>query len=80
MVRDDLMDFWGGIVRLHILHHAIRQPIYSVEMITESGRFRCHLSPGTLYPVLRDLADAGYPNGEKRVVDGTRRKNYRATK
>lgn len=81
MAGDDLLKhFFGGFVRLHILHHAIMEPIYGIEMIEELGRHGYKLSPGTLYPILHNLAEAGYLTSEDEVIDGKRRKNYRATK
>ncbi len=81
MPGDDLLKhFFGGFVRLHILHHAGIEPIYGIEMIEELGRHGYKLSPGTLYPILHSLAKAGYLTSEDEVVDGKRRKNYRATK
>jgi PadR family transcriptional regulator, regulatory protein PadR len=71
--------FLGGFVRLHILHHAVIEPIYGVEMIAELGRHGYKLSPGTLYPILHDLAKAGYLTCQDEVVQGKRRKVYRAT-
>ncbi len=72
--------FFGGFVRLHILHHAVIEPIYGVEMIAELGRHGYKLSPGTLYPILHDLSDAAYLTCQDEVVAGKRRKIYRATK
>jgi len=80
MAGDDLMKhFFGGFVRLHILHHAVLETIYGVEMIEELGRHGYKLSPGTLYPILHGLEESGYLTSEVEVVDGKRRKNYRAT-
>lgn len=80
MADDDLLKhFFGGFVRLHILHHAVIEPIYGSEMIEELKRHGYKLSPGTLYPILHSLAKAGYLISEDEVVDGKRRKNYRAT-
>lgn len=76
---DLLKHFFGGFVRLHILHHAAIEPIYGVEMIEELGRHGYKLSPGTLYPILHNLANAGYLTVHEEVVGGKRRKNYRAT-
>lgn len=80
MAGDDLLKhFFGGFVRLHILHHAVIETIYGVEMMEELARHGYKLSPGTLYPILHDLAESGYLTSEDEVVDGKRRKNYRAT-
>jgi PadR family transcriptional regulator PadR len=81
MAGDDLLKhFFGGFVRLHILHHAVIETIYGVEMMEELARHGYKLSPGTLYPILHDLAESGYLTSEDEVVGGKRRKNYRATK
>jgi PadR family transcriptional regulator PadR len=80
MGRDDLLKhFFGGFVRLHILHHAVKEPIYGVEMIAELGRHGYKLGPGTMYPILHDLEVGGYLTCREIVVDGKRRKTYRAT-
>ena len=81
MAEDVLLKhFFGGFVRLHILHHAVKGSVYGVEMIEELGRHGYKLSPGTLYPILHDLAESGYLTCEDQVVAGKRRKNYRATR
>jgi PadR family transcriptional regulator, regulatory protein PadR len=68
-----------GFIRLHLLHHASEGPIYGLEMIEELGRHGYRVSPGTLYPILHRLTADGYLEQEARVVDGRRRKYYRAT-
>jgi DNA-binding PadR family transcriptional regulator len=75
-----LRHFFGGFVRMHILHHAVIEPIYGVAMIAELARHGYKLSPGTLYPILHDLEQSGYLTCQEDVVDGKRRKTYRATK
>lgn len=81
IMADDLMrHFFGGFVRLHILYHAGKEPICGVEMIEELRRHGYKLSPGTLYPILHHLQEAGYISCLEAVVSGKRRKNYRITK
>ena len=72
-------DFFLGFIRVHILHHACEAPIYGVAMIEELRRHDYVLSPGTLYPVLRDLEGSGYLAKEHRNVDGRVRKYYTIT-
>ncbi len=72
--------FFGGFIRLHILYHAEKQAICGVEMIEELKHHGYDLSPGTLYPILHSLEEAGYIACEEQVVSGKRRKNYRITK
>lgn len=77
--NDLLRHFFGGFVRLHILHHAGEGSICGVEMIAELKRHGYRLGPGTLYPILHDLEHSGYLVLAAEVVEGKRRKNYRIT-
>jgi DNA-binding PadR family transcriptional regulator len=74
-----LRHFFGGFVRLHILYHADKEAICGVELIEELGHHGYKLSPGTLYPVLHYLEEAGYLSCSEEVVAARRRKNYRIT-
>ncbi|MBI3972039.1 MAG: helix-turn-helix transcriptional regulator [Chloroflexi bacterium] len=74
-----LRDFFLGFIRIHVLHHACQEPVYGLQLIAELARHGYRLSPGTLYPVLHGLEKSGYLVREERVVDGKRRKYYRAT-
>lgn len=74
-----LRDFFLGFVKVHVLHHARRGPIYGVWFLAELERHGYHLSPGTLYPLLHSLEAAGYLEREDRVVEGKVRKYYRIT-
>jgi PadR family transcriptional regulator len=74
-----IRDFFLGFIRIHVLHHAAEQPVYGLWLIEELGRHGYALSPGTLYPILRDLADGGYLRRENRLVDGRVRKYYGIT-
>jgi len=71
--------FFAGFVRLHILYHADKHPVCGVEMMEELHRHGYELSPGTLYPILRAMTEAGYVEWSNEVVNGKRRKNYRIT-
>lgn len=72
-------DLYSGMIRLHILYHASKGPIFGLSIIEELGRHGYKLSPGTLYPILHGLESKGYLRStEKR--DGRRtRRFYRAT-
>ena len=74
-----IRDFFLGFIRIHVLHHAAQQPVYGLWLMEELGRHGYALSPGTLYPILRDLAEGGYLRLEKRLVDGRVRKYYAIT-
>jgi PadR family transcriptional regulator PadR len=71
--------FFGGFVRMHILYHAAKEPVFGVELMEELGRHGYDVGPGTLYPVLHQLEEAGYLNSYAEVVAGKQRKYYRAT-
>ncbi len=71
--------FFGGFVRLHVLYHAVREPIFGVEMMEELGRHGYDVGAGTLYPLLHQLERAGYLISHTEVVAGKQRKYYRAT-
>jgi DNA-binding PadR family transcriptional regulator len=71
--------FFAGFVRLHILHHAAQEALCGVEIVEELSRHGYWLSPGTVYPVLHELEEAGYLTGWTKVVAGKQRKYYEAT-
>jgi len=72
-------NFFLGFIRLHILYHASREPIFGLDMIRELARHGYSLSPGTLYPILHGLERDGFLQSEKQVVGGKVRKYYLAT-
>ncbi|MHA3885476.1 hypothetical protein [Stutzerimonas degradans] len=41
-------DLYGGLIRLHILHHAAEAPIFGLAIIEELRRHGYELSAGTL--------------------------------
>jgi len=52
-------DIYSGLVRLHVLYHASREPIFGLEMLTELRRHGYRLGPGTLYPLLHSMERRG---------------------
>ena len=71
--------FFGGFVRMHILYHAAKEPVFGVEMMEELARHGYDVGAGTLYPMLQKLEEAGYLTSHGEVVAGKARKYYRAT-
>jgi hypothetical protein len=53
---DSDRDLFSGLIRLHILHHAVKASIFGRGMLEELARHGCRISPGTLYPLLHGLA------------------------
>jgi len=80
MPDDVLRHFFGGFVRMHILYHAAKEPVWGVEIMEELARHGYKLSPGTLYPILHQLETAGHLTATTTVVAGRRRRSYRITK
>ncbi|HSU98197.1 MAG TPA: PadR family transcriptional regulator [Gemmatimonadaceae bacterium] len=75
----DDKDLYSGLIRLHILHHAVEEPIFGLEMIEELGRHGYRLSAGTLYPILHGLERKGYLKSRQERAGGRVRRVYRAT-
>ena len=75
----DDRDLYSGLIRLHVLHHAVKEPIFGLGMIEELGRHGYRVSPGTLYPLLHGLEKKGYLRSTEKVNGKSRRKVYRAT-
>jgi DNA-binding PadR family transcriptional regulator len=71
--------FFGGFVRMHVLHRAVKEPIFGVEMMEELARHGYDVGAGTLYPLLHQLERAGYLSVHVEIVAGKQRKYYRAT-
>jgi DNA-binding PadR family transcriptional regulator len=71
--------FFNGFIRIHILYHAAKEPTYGAEITEELIRHGYRLSQGTLYPTLHLLEQLGYLRSRIEVVQGNRRRYYRAT-
>jgi DNA-binding PadR family transcriptional regulator len=72
-------DLYSGLMRLHILHHAVEGPIFGLGMVEELSRHGYRISPGTLYPLLHGLEKKGYISATERRDGKSLRKVYRAT-
>jgi PadR family transcriptional regulator len=72
-------DLMLGFVRIHVLHHANKEPIYGSGISLELEQHGYRLSWGTLYPLLHNLTAEGFLAREERVVEGKVRKYYRIT-
>lgn len=77
--RGDDKDLYSGLIRLHVLHHAVEEPIFGLGMIEELSRHGYRISPGTLYPLLHGLEKKGYLRASEQINGKSRRKVYRAT-
>lgn len=69
----------SGLIRLHILHHAVEGELYGQWMIEELARHGYKLSPGTLYPMLHTMERKGYLAARAERKGRSVRRLYRAT-
>src|SRR5215510_11057212 len=75
----DDRNLYSGLIRLHVLHHAVKGPIFGLGMIEELGRHGYRISPGTLYPLLQGLEKKGYLASVEHREGKSLRRVYRAT-
>jgi DNA-binding PadR family transcriptional regulator len=72
-------DLYSGLIRLHVLHHAVEEPIFGLGMIEELSRHGYRISAGSLYPLLHGLEKKGYLRSTAVRNGKSLRKLYRAT-
>lgn len=72
-------ELYGGLIRLHILHHAAESAVFGFWFIEELARHGYKLSPGTLYPLLHGLERKGYLRSTKKRSGKIVRRMYRTT-
>ena len=74
-----IRDFFLGFIRIHILHHASKEPVYGLWLIEELGHHGYKLSPGTLYPILHKLEEERLLKSYSENIGGKIRKYYKTT-
>lgn len=72
-------EIYGGLVRLHVLHHASHEPVYGQGMMDELAHHGYRLGPGTLYPILHALERSGHLRSTVEKNGRSIRKTYVAT-
>lgn len=70
---------YAGLIRLHVLHHAVKEPIYGLAMIEELARHGYKISAGTLYPILHGLEGRGLLSSTEERTGSAARRVYRAS-
>lgn len=70
---------YSGLIRLHILHHAVKRPFYGLWMIEELAEHGYKISPGTLYPFLHGLEKKGLVTSFEKRDGKVSRRYYKAT-
>ena len=76
MDNQTLRDFFLGFIKIHILYHAAKEPIYGQEFSEELKRHGYEVSFGTLYPIFHKLEAKGLLTSKKQLVNGKIRKYY----
>jgi PadR family transcriptional regulator, regulatory protein PadR len=75
-----IRNLFTGFIRVHILYHASKEPIFGLDMIRELERHGYKLSPGTLYPILHSLENKKFLSSNYQTVNGKVRKYYAITR
>src|SRR5579862_3217895 len=71
-------ELYSGLIRLHVLHHAVQESIFGLGMIEELGRHGYKVSPGMFYPLLHSMEKKGLLRSRPGRTRNDRRV-YRAT-
>ena len=77
---DVVRSFTRGAVTVHVLHHAAETAVTGSWMAAELFRHGYRISPGTLYPMLHRLEEAGLLTSESRTLDGRKQRDYTITR
>lgn len=72
-------ELYYGLIRIHVLVHALHEPIFGLAMMEELKHHGYRIGPGTLYPLLHGLERSGLLKSRLRVVEGRRRRVYKIT-
>jgi hypothetical protein len=72
-------DLYSGLIRLHVLHHAVEGPVFGLGMMEELARHGYRISLGSLYPILHRLEKKGYLRVRMKRNRKSMRKEYVAT-
>jgi PadR family transcriptional regulator, regulatory protein PadR len=72
IAREILLGFW----KVHILHHAAEHSVVGQWVLTELRRHGYHISPGTLYPLLRRMEHNGWLRAERDAGAGRNGRRY----
>lgn len=78
-VTDQKRQLFDGLIRIHVLLHAVHEPIFGLAMMKELAQHGYSIGPGTLYPLLHGLEKSGFLRSEFDRVEGRRRRLYKIT-
>ena len=72
-------DLFTGLIRIHVLVHAMHEPIFGLAMMEELGHHGYRVGPGTLYPLLHGMERGGLLKSNFKNFGGKRRRVYTIT-
>ncbi|TGM72838.1 PadR family transcriptional regulator [Leptospira mtsangambouensis] len=72
-------EFFSSFIKIHILHHCEKEEIYGVWMIKELNEHGYKISPGSLYPMLKNLEEKKLIRSRVEQIGKVKRKFYRIT-
>jgi len=78
-VADHKRELYDGLIRMHVLLHALHEPIFGLAMMEELAHHGYRVGPGTLYPLLHGLERGGLLKSKFDKIAGRRRRIYRIT-
>jgi DNA-binding PadR family transcriptional regulator len=78
-VKDHRRELFYGLIRIHVLLHALHEPIFGLGMMEELAHHGYRIGPGTLYPLLHGMERTGLLKCVSDDKDGSRRRVYRIT-
>jgi len=68
-----------AFMRIHILHHAKKEPFFGLWMIEELKSHGYKVSAGTIYPILHSMEEDELLKTAEKVIEGKVRKYYSIT-
>jgi DNA-binding PadR family transcriptional regulator len=78
-VTNHQQELFYGLIRIHVLLHASQEPIFGLAMMEELAHHGYRIGPGTLYPLLHGMEQAGLLKSHVERGDGGKRRLYKST-
>ncbi len=72
-------EFFSSFIKIHVLHHSLKQEIFGSWMIEELEEHGYKISPGSMYPLLRNMENKGLLKSREEQTGKVLRKYYRIT-
>lgn len=72
-------EFFSSLIKIHVLHHCLKEEIYGAWMMEELEEHGYKISPGSLYPLLKSLEQKGLISSRQIQEGKVMRKYYRIT-